>query len=124
MRLRQYRLFSSFAKAKRRRKGLRWPKTSATDKAFRSLMELGIEANQVVALRLMKLMMGGKESRREAQLMVSEKIDAAIKAGASTLAGASGDTIIRQYRRRVAANKKRLSTERKRKRRYRSGGGG
>ena len=77
-------------------------------------MMLGIEANQVVALRVMKLMTGGNGPRREAQLMVSEKADAAIRAAASTLAGASGEKIVRQYRRRVAANKKRLSGQRKR----------
>jgi len=79
-------------------------------------MMLGIEANHVITLRMMKLMMGGKDSRREAQLMISEKIEAAIKAGASALAGASSEEIVRQYRRRVAANKKRLSRKRKRTR--------
>jgi hypothetical protein len=75
---------------------------------FHSLTMLAIDANRVVGLRVMKLMLGGKGARREAQLMVSEKIDAAFKAGASLMAGASGDEIVRQYRRRVAANAKRL----------------
>jgi hypothetical protein len=75
---------------------------------FKSLMMLGLEANQVIALRVMKLMRGGKRARREANLMVREKIDAAVKAGASLMRGASGEEIVRQYRRRVAANAKRL----------------
>ena len=75
---------------------------------FNSLMMLALEANQVIALRVMKLMLGGKRARREANLMVSEKIDAAIKSGASLMTGASGEEIVRQYRRRVAANAKRL----------------
>ena len=75
---------------------------------FHSLTMLTIDANRVVGLRVMKLMLGGKGARREAQLMVSEKIDAAFKASASLMAGASGDEIVRQYRRRVAANAKRL----------------
>ena len=50
----------------------------------------------------------GRGARREAQLMVSEKIDAAFEASASLMAGASGDEIVRRYRRRVAANAKRL----------------
>ena len=75
---------------------------------FKSWMKLAMEANQVIALRMMKLMQGGKKARREANLMVSEKIDAAIKAGASLMRGASGEQIIHQYRRRVAANAKRL----------------
>jgi len=75
---------------------------------FKSLMMLALEANQVIALRVMKLMLGGKRARREANLMVSEKIDAAVKAGASLMTGASGEEIVRQYRRRVAANARRL----------------
>jgi hypothetical protein len=75
---------------------------------FHSLMILAIDANRVVGLRVMKLMLGGKGARREAQLMVSEKIDAAFEASASLMAGASGDEIVRRYRRRVAANAKRL----------------
>ena len=54
---------------------------------FNSLMKLAMEANQVIALRVMKLMRGGKRARREANLMVSEKIDAALKAGASLMRG-------------------------------------
>ena len=76
---------------------------------FHSLTMLAIDANRVVGLRVMKLMLGGKGARREAQLMVSEKIDAAFEASASLMAGASGDEIVRQYRRRVAANAKRLA---------------
>ena len=75
---------------------------------FNSWMKLAVEANQVIALRVMKLMQGGKRARREANLMVSEKIDAAVKAGASLMTRASGEEIVRQYRRRVAANAKRL----------------
>jgi hypothetical protein len=40
--------------------------------------------------------------------MVSEKIVAAFEAGGSLMAGASGEEIVRQYRRRVRANAKRL----------------
>jgi hypothetical protein len=77
---------------------------------FNSLMMLAVEANGVVALRMMKLMLGGRRARREAELMVSEKIDAAFKATASLMAGASGDDIVRRYRQRVAANAKRLGS--------------
>jgi len=76
---------------------------------FHSLTMLAIDANRVIGLRLMKLMLGGRGARREAQLMVSEKIDAAVEASASLMAGASGDEIVHRYRRRVAANAKRLS---------------
>ena len=75
---------------------------------FHSLTMLAIDANRVIGLRVIKLMLGGRGARREAELMVSEKIDAAFKASASLMAGASGDEIVRQYRQRVAANAKRL----------------
>jgi hypothetical protein len=75
---------------------------------FNSLMMLAVEANGVVALRMMKLMRGGKRARREAERMVSEKIAAAVEASAKLMAGASGDEIVHRYRRHVAANAKRL----------------
>jgi hypothetical protein len=79
---------------------------------------LGLESNRVIGLRIAKLMRGGKAARREAQRMVSEKLLAAAKASTSLMAGASGDKIVEQYRRKVAAHAKRLSrkpTRRKRK---------
>ena len=76
---------------------------------FTSLMMLAAEANGVIALRMMKLMRGGKSARSEAELMVREKLDAALEATASLMAGASGDKIVHRYRKRVAANAKRLS---------------
>ena len=76
---------------------------------FNSLMMLAVEANGVIALRMMKLMRGGKRARREAERMVSEKIAAAVEASAKLIAGASGDEIVHRYRRHVAANAKRLS---------------
>ena len=73
-----------------------------------SLMLLAVEANGVIALRIMKLMRGGRRARREAELMVSEKVHAAFEATASLMAGASGDEIVQRYRRHVAVNAKRL----------------
>jgi hypothetical protein len=70
---------------------------------------LGMEANRVVGLRMMKLMLGGKKARREARLMVTEKIRAGLEANARMMAGASADEVLRLYRRRVGANAKRLS---------------
>src|SRR5438067_12536860 len=75
---------------------------------FASLMKLAVEANGVIALRTMTLMRGGKSARREAELMVSEKIHAAVEAAASLMTGASGNQIVRRYRQHVARNAKRL----------------
>ena len=70
------------------------------------LILLAAEANGVIALRMMKLMRGGRSARREANLMISEKINAAT---ASLVAGASGDELVHRYRQHVAKNAKRLS---------------
>jgi hypothetical protein len=91
---------------------------------FNSLMMLAVEANGVVAQRMMKLIRGGRSARREAKLMVSEKVVAAFEATARLVAGASGDEIVHRYRQHVAANAKRLAKlnsgrSRKRKRRRR-----
>jgi hypothetical protein len=59
---------------------------------FTPLMMLAVEANTVIALRMMKLMVGGRSARREAERMVTEKAHAAFEAGASLLAGASAMT--------------------------------
>jgi hypothetical protein len=81
-------------------------------------MMLGLESNRVIGLRIAKLMRGGKAAQREAQRMVSEKVLAAAKAGTSLMAGASGDKILEQYRRKVAANAKRLSRTRTRRAKF------
>jgi hypothetical protein len=73
-----------------------------------SLMMLAVETNGVIALRMMKLVRGGRRARREARLMVSEKIDATLDATARLMAGASGDEIVHRYRQHVAVNAKRL----------------
>jgi hypothetical protein len=83
--------------------------TGGGQRMFNSLMLLAVEANEVIALRMMKLMRGGRRARREANLMVSEKINAAFEATASLVAGASGDEIVHRYRQHVAKNAKRLS---------------
>jgi len=70
--------------------------------AVPSVDDVGCRANRVIGLRLMKLMRGHRSARREARLMVAEKLDAAFKANACMLEGASSDEIIRMYRRRVA----------------------
>jgi hypothetical protein len=70
---------------------------------------LAVEASEVIRLRLEKFAHGDEDAEREASLMVTEKIVAALEAGASLLAGASPASIITRYRERVAANARRLS---------------
>lgn len=79
-------------------------------------LRLGTEANTVVALRMMKIAGGGAGAATEAQLMVSEKIQAAIEAqsqlavGAMTGAAAyvGPSKAVALYRRKVRANRRRL----------------
>lgn len=82
---------------------------------FNPLMMLALEANNVIALRLVKLMRGGRAAKREARLMVSEKIVAALEASASLMTGASGHDVVRRYRKHVAANAKRLGKSKSRR---------
>jgi hypothetical protein len=70
---------------------------------------LAVEASEVIRLRLEKFVQGDEDSEEEACLMVTEKIVAALQAGAQLLSGASPSAIIGLYRERVGANAKRLS---------------
>jgi hypothetical protein len=70
---------------------------------------LAIEACEVIGLRLAMFATADDKAEREAQLMVSEKVDAMFEAGASLMAGATPAAIIGRYREHVAANAQRLS---------------
>jgi len=70
---------------------------------------LAVEASEVVRLRLSKFVAGDEDCGQEARLMVTEKIFAALEAGASFLAGAGPAAILGRVRERVAANAKRLA---------------
>jgi hypothetical protein len=82
-----------------------------------NLTNLGLEAQHVIALRLMRLGQGGPNALAEAQRMISDKIDAALEAQAETarafLSGRTSHAHARRcvaiYRRRVETNRKRLA---------------
>ena len=76
---------------------------------FYSTMFLAFESGNVIGLRMMKMMSGGRESRDEANLMMMEKIDAMFEAGISLMAGGTASSVVDRYREHVAANAKRLS---------------
>jgi hypothetical protein len=78
-------------------------------KIWNDLFMLGIESQQVIWLRSMKLAMGGKAGEREAARMVSEKLVAAGDAGFSLTTGKSMDSVVSGYRKKVRANRRRLS---------------
>jgi hypothetical protein len=80
------------------------------------LMRLGWESSVVISLRMMKLAAGGVVAKKEAQLMISEKGEAAVMVALASAwgmaSGQSFDTVGRKavahYRRKVVANRRRL----------------
>ena len=70
---------------------------------------LAAEAQQVIWLRLMKLAAGGSGAQHEAQLMVTEKLTEASRATGRLMMGATPDSVVKGYRRKVRANARRLS---------------
>jgi len=73
------------------------------------MMGMAFEASQVIPMRLMKIAAGGAAGRREARRMVHEKIVAAGSAGATLATGGSPEKVVRQIRRKVRANRRRLA---------------
>ena len=70
---------------------------------------LAVEAQHVVALRIAKLLSGGAGATKEAASMVTEKVLAAGVTGVKLATGASARSVIRHYRRKVRANRRRLA---------------
>ncbi len=77
---------------------------------------LGMDASAVIGLRLARIAVGDAEAGREAQLMVTEKLEAALEMQADLMTGRFGSTplsgtqgLLRHYGRKVRANKRRLS---------------
>ncbi len=80
------------------------------------LAQLGVEAQTVIALRMAKLALGGAPAKKEARRMVSEKIAAFAEAQrgvvqdiATGKAGQAAGNVVARYRRKVRANRRRLS---------------
>jgi hypothetical protein len=74
-------------------------------------VRLGLEAQTVVALRLAKLSLGGAAAQVEAQRMVTEKLEAAAEAAMTLATGGTAERVVRDYRRKVRANARRLSRD-------------
>jgi hypothetical protein len=79
------------------------------NKSWLNMMMLAGEAQQVIWLRTMKLALGGAKAEREAKLMVSEKIASAQIETLKFMMGGSLETTTKNVRRKVRANRKRLS---------------
>ena len=78
---------------------------------------LGIEAQSVIALRMMRLAAGGSRGRAEASRMVAEKVsafaEAQTAAATAILTGRRekivAGKVLNTYRKRVRANRRRLT---------------
>jgi len=77
---------------------------------------LGAESATVMTLRTMKIAAGGAAGEREARRMVDEKVEAAQALQTMALTGALGatapvaaDRTLKHYRRKVRANRRRLT---------------
>jgi hypothetical protein len=77
---------------------------------------LGLDAATVIGLRTLKIAAGGAAGAAEAQRMVGEKVEAALALQTLALTGGLGNTplsatakTLAHYRRRVRANRRRLS---------------
>ena len=80
-----------------------------------SALQLGLEAQQVIGLRMAKAALGGPAAQEEAALMVTEKAEAAMEAHAvfatAWMTGAgplAPSRTLSLYRRTVRANRRRL----------------
>ena len=80
-------------------------------------MQLGWDAQNVVALRMLRMASGGPRAQTELNRMVTEKVAAAaeanLAAATSVMAGSEDHVIagkvLRVFKKRVRANKRRLS---------------
>jgi len=93
----------------RRSEALQWMETAAAATA------LGIESAGVIGLRWAGAVMGGPKAADEAWRMWSEKMSALAELQARLFSGSLGsipfeavDTTVKLYRRKVAANRRRL----------------
>jgi hypothetical protein len=93
-----------------------WPAMGFASMAFQTTM-LAFEAQQVIALRLTKLALSGPAAqKREARLMVTEKLAAMAEGGAMMAMGAATakkdlntGRVVKMVRSKVRANRRRLS---------------
>jgi len=80
-------------------------------------MQLGFDAQNVIALRMMRFAVGGARAQNEARHMVVEKVAAGVEAQGTAISGiiagrkdaVIAGKVLRTLRKQVRANKRRLS---------------
>ena len=82
--------------------------------------QFGLQVQSVMALRLMRLAEGGNPGRREARLMVVEKMAALTEAQVATAATivtgrshTAAKKVVQVFKKKMRANRKRLSRRRR-----------
>ena len=97
------------------------PNTANNPSAGLDLAAFGADAASVIGLRLLRIAAGGRAGRKEAKLMVTEKIAALAQVQWNLMTGVYGFTpqsmtqgVGDHYARAVRANRKRLSASGKR----------
>ncbi|WP_448662303.1 hypothetical protein ACG3SL_16780 [Sphingomonas sp. CJ20] len=92
----------------------KWPYSSWASAGI-DAWALSIEASTVIGLRVAKMAGGGPDVGSEALLMVSEKMQSALELQTALMTGRLGANpltgtrkVLRHYRRKVKANRKRL----------------
>lgn len=78
-------------------------------KAWWDVGMLAAESQQVMWLRYLKLAAGGSEASAEARRMVCEKVTVAAQAGLGVMLGDDGGRVVKRYRKKVRANRRRLA---------------
>ena len=76
---------------------------------FDAATRLVIDSTRVIGLRLTKITGGGIEALDEAQLMISEKIQAGVEAMETLVSGGTTAAVLNRYQEHVTANVGRLS---------------
>ena len=76
---------------------------------YYNLAMLAAEAQQAFWLRVFRIAGGGRGAAIETNMMVPEKMEAATRATLRLMTGASPDSVVGDYRRKVRANIRRLS---------------
>lgn len=70
---------------------------------------MAMDAGFVIPMRLAKIAAGGTAATREASGMITEKIMAANHAAITLATGGKPEAVVRHYRGKVGANRRRLS---------------
>jgi hypothetical protein len=77
--------------------------------AAAEMARLGFDAQNVIALRTVKIAAGGAAAHAEVARMFIEKASAGVEAVAILSMGGSGQRVLRRYRTHVRSNMRRLS---------------